>query len=223
MPVMQMPTSSKPTAFEDPERCPSPEMLKTGITHIVKTKPQPPMKPRRGVSFNKNVFVRETLHKADYTIEERENTWFQKFEMAQIKADMVATVRLFTRGALAEDTVEHCSRGLEFRPREGANRRKMNKFRALEAVLDEQDEQFVDGIINEKAISMVYQSVSLRCRKEAHDRGICDAMEVHGRILSPMIQSDNLSEKVRSSRRRLHQVLKRTVSKPKDKLISNDF
>ncbi|KAI2498839.1 hypothetical protein MHU86_15640 [Fragilaria crotonensis] len=222
MPVMQMPTSSKPTAFEDPERCPSPEMLKTGITHSVKTKPQPTTKPRRGVSFNKSVFVRETLHKADYTIEERENTWLQKDEMAQIKADMVATVRLFSRGVLAEDTSEHCSRGLEFRSREGAYRRKINKFRALEAVLDQQDEQFDTGIFNEKAISMIYQSVSLRCRKEAHDRGICDAIEVYGRILSPIIQSDNLSEKVRSSRRRLHQVLKRSVSKQKDKLINTD-
>jgi hypothetical protein len=215
MPVMQMAPSATPTPFQDRERCASAEMLKTDIKCVLKT--TPPMQLRRHrVSFNQNVLCRETLHKNDYTVEEKHNAWFQKAEMVQIKADMVATVRMITRGDLVDDTVEHSTRGLEFRSREGANKRKINKFRALEAVLDEQDEQFDCGIVNDRAISLVYQSVSLRCRKEAHARGICDAVTVHGRPLAPVSEGDNLSDRVRSSRSRLHDILKRNGGKGKD-------
>lgn len=219
---MQMAPSANPTLFQDRERCPSAEMLKSDIVCDVKA--TMPTKPRRQrVSFNQNVLVRETLHKNDYTIEEKEDAFFQKAEMTQIKAEMVATVRMIARGDLVEDTFEHCSRGLEFRSREGANKRKSNKIRALEAVLDEQDEQFDAGIINEKAISLIYQTVSLRCRKEAHDRGICDEMEVYGRALRASAPVNQGDDKLRSSRSRLHNILKRNVGKSKDTASSSNL
>ena len=218
---MQIKQFSTPaTAFQDCERCPSAEILKTENKEDVIAMPTSNERRLR-VSFNPKVYVRETLHSADYTDEEKVNSWYQKDEMAQIKDDMVAAVRMMIRGELLSDTREHCSRGLEFRSREGANQRKMNKFRALEAVLDEQDEQIDAGIFNDNAISLVYQSVSLRCINEAHKRGIRDAVDVHGRLSTSLGVST--SGKAHSTRKRIHQILRRNNGKPKSSITSIDI
>jgi hypothetical protein len=109
---------------------------------------------RAHARFNRAVFVRETLHIADYEPDEVIATWYQKDEMAQMKADMVDTVRSMLRGELENDNEEQCMRGLESRTRIGANKRQENKLRALEAVLDEQDREFEAGIIDERTISL---------------------------------------------------------------------
>lgn len=166
-----------PQHFDDiiaRDSCSSAEFDKT---NMVKTKQNaaqslPPQKKK--VSFNRLVFVRETLHIADYAFEEKRNTWFNKTEMQNIKAGMAATLRLIVSGNYQGDDDNHCSRGLEFRSRAGSRKRKENKLLALDAVLGEQDNQYNDGIINAKAISVVYQQVSLRPRIGAHERGVQD-------------------------------------------------
>jgi hypothetical protein len=166
---------------------------------------------RTQVRFNRAVFVRETLHIDDYEPHEVVATWYQKDEIAMIKEDMVATVRSKLRGELENDTEEYCLRGLEVRTRVEAYKRKENKLRALEAVLDEQDGQFNAGFINERVISLVYQRVSLRCRKEAYERGIRDEIDAYGRdrnatgCIAP--------EKPKAQRRNIHELLKRAGSK----------
>lgn len=168
---------------------------------------------RAHARFNRAVFVRETLHIADYEPDEVIATWYQKDEMAQMKADMVDTVRSMLRGELENDSEEQCMRGLESRTRIGANKRQENKLRALEAVLDEQDREFEAGIIDERTISLVYQRVSLRCRNEAHERGLRDEVEVYGK--DGDVSGCTAPERPKGSRRRIHELLKRAGSKSK--------
>jgi hypothetical protein len=144
--------------------------------------PLPPPQKKKTVSFNRLVFVRETLHISDYECEEKKNTWFNKTEMHNTKAAMVATLRLMLSGVEdldCEDSDQHCARGLEFRSRAGARKRKENKLLALEAVLGEQDDQFDKGIFNPTAISLVYQQVSRRPRISAHERGMKDEVAAY--------------------------------------------
>lgn len=212
MPIKLISVSAQENQLSDRKRYPSAEMDKLEITE----KDQPSTTPARirgHARFNRAVFVRETLHIADYEPHEVMATWYQKDEMAQMKADMVDTVRSMLRGELEHDSDEQCMRGLESRTRIGANKRQENKLRALEAVLDEQDREFEAGFIDERAISLVYQRVSLRCRNEAHERGVRDEIEAYGK--DGDFSGCAASERPKGSRRRIHELLKRAGSKSK--------
>ena len=73
------------------------------------------------------------------------------------------------------ESVEHCTRGLEYRTPEGSQKRQANKWNAIEAVLDEQQRQREECINDDETISSVYKSVSFQCQKEALERGLADA------------------------------------------------
>jgi hypothetical protein len=134
----------------------------------------PPSKQKKNVSFNEQAFMRETLHISDYNFEEKRNSWFNRIEMHNMKAAMAATLRLMVRGDLDSDSNHHCARGLEFRSRAGARKRKENNLLALEAVLGEQDNQYDKGIFNQTTISRVYHDVSRQSRISAYERGMKD-------------------------------------------------
>jgi hypothetical protein len=144
---------------------------------------------KRVVSFNKLVFIRETLHINNYTTDERKRVWYQKSELALAKVDMKRTIRLMIEGALLTDSDSHTLRGLEFRSRAGAIKRQENRLNALAAVLDEQDSQFGMGIQNEEAISLVYQRVSWKCKKEAFLLAKLDYKDVYNVPLSKVTEN----------------------------------
>eukprot|EP00545_Synedropsis_sp_CCMP1620_P008328 CAMPEP_0119003834 /NCGR_PEP_ID=MMETSP1176-20130426/793_1 /TAXON_ID=265551 /ORGANISM="Synedropsis recta cf, Strain CCMP1620" /LENGTH=220 /DNA_ID=CAMNT_0006955471 /DNA_START=33 /DNA_END=695 /DNA_ORIENTATION=+ len=203
-----MPPISATPHFDDctGDSCSSAEFDKS---NMLKKQPevQYTTSKKKKVSFNKLVFVRETLHIANYEHEEKRNTWFTKTEMRNIKVGMAATLRAILSGEYQGDDDRHCARGLEFRSRAGARKRKENKLMALEAVLKEQDDQYDDGIVNPTAISVVYQQVSLRPRISAHERGMNDEIAAYGdrRIVSEekpfrMLFGESAKRKTRSRR-----------------------
>jgi hypothetical protein len=195
-------------------RCPSPEMeiedgkngIKTTSSHAL---------TKRKVSFNKLVFIRETLHVNDFSPEEKVNVWYQRSEIEMIKDDIQFTVRLMVQGRLKEDTDIHCARGLEFRTSTGAKKRQENKLRALTAVLDEQDIQFDLGTVNQIAIADVYQHISKKCQRAAVERGKWDRHQAYDPGDCPSyISRESLNEKKEITRKRLHNFLKlRTIAR----------
>jgi hypothetical protein len=60
-----------------------------------------------------------------------------------------------------------CFRGLEYRTPEGAERRQNNKYLAWDAVMSEQETQYMMGEVNDEAIAHMYSQVSAACRKAA--------------------------------------------------------
>jgi hypothetical protein len=161
-----------------------------GTTFVMKSNNCVAMeRKKRVVSFNKLVFIRETLHINNYTTDERKRVWYQKSELALAKVDMKRTIRLMIEGALLTDSDSHTLRGLEFRSRAGAIKRQENRLNALAAVLDEQDSQFGMGIQNEEAISLVYQRVSWKCKKEAFLLAKLDYKDVYNVPLSKVTEN----------------------------------
>ena len=72
------------------------------------------------------------------------------------------------------DNEEHCSRGLEYRTREGAAARRANKWNAREAVLNEQHRQRELEIRNEKLLCQIYVAENCHSRLNALKLGIED-------------------------------------------------
>jgi hypothetical protein len=105
--------------------------------------------------------------------------WYQKNEQALMRMERKCSIRLMIQGALLTDSDTQTSRGLEFRSREGAVKRQENRLNALAAVLDEQESQFDMGLQNDEAISLAYQRVSWKCKKEAFILAKLDSKEAH--------------------------------------------
>ena len=78
-------------------------------------------------------------------------------------------------GETIEETGEHCTRGLEYRTNAGSQKRQFNKWSGMNAVLDEQHRQRVDGILDDEAIADVYKAAAHKCQQEALGRGLADA------------------------------------------------
>lgn len=95
-----------------------------------------------------------------------------------IRSAYSVTVRIMTTTTRClNDSMEHCTRGLEYRTPEGSQKRQTNKWNAVEAVLDEQHRQREEHVNDDEAISSVYKAVAFHCQQEALERGLADATD----------------------------------------------
>ena len=132
---------------------------------------------RRQVRFRDTVSVRPIKHIDDMSNEQVVNTWYGNNDFKENKKGLLQTVRMLMMTHVDNtiiDNDEYCSRGLEYRTREGAAARRANKWNALDAVLNEQHRQRELGIRNEKLLCQIYISENCHCRLNALKLGIED-------------------------------------------------
>ena len=170
---MIIPTPTKPCLLRE-NSCSSAEIE----THVNKTNPaEPVICQKRRLVFNENVVVRTIEHINDKTDEEILATWYKKSDYRAMKKEFAMTLRAIADGSYKGDCENHCARGIEFRSKEGSQRRKMNKFYSLVSVLDEQERQREENDESPEALSCVYVEANRRSRKEAQKFGDLDAQE----------------------------------------------
>jgi hypothetical protein len=118
----------------------------------------------------------DTLHfilsRHDYTAEEKQAAWFQEKEYAMITRECCKQVRKMENGESLKDK-KYCSRGLESHTRIAAISKSQNRKLAVNAVLDEQDEQELETP-DEEAISHAYCQVTSSCQLWASTIGLRD-------------------------------------------------
>ena len=73
-----------------------------------------------------------------------------------------------------QDGSTFCARGLEYRTPSGAQHRQLNKINAWDAVLDEQDRQWQEGVCDADALAQVYIASSSHCLKSARQIAMND-------------------------------------------------
>lgn len=130
---------------------------------------------KKAVRFYEVVSIRSTTHYRDMTSHEIASAWFSRSEMNEIKRNMAIEIKHMTLG---KPFPEGTTRGLEFRTREGSNRRKANKLNSIHAVLDEQDVQLMRGECSPEALRSVYLEHSLKCLSESQSLAKDDEIEV---------------------------------------------
>eukprot|EP00540_Astrosyne_radiata_P018581 CAMPEP_0116860966 /NCGR_PEP_ID=MMETSP0418-20121206/22745_1 /TAXON_ID=1158023 /ORGANISM="Astrosyne radiata, Strain 13vi08-1A" /LENGTH=168 /DNA_ID=CAMNT_0004495505 /DNA_START=56 /DNA_END=562 /DNA_ORIENTATION=+ len=113
--------------------------------------------------------VHFVLHANDYSDEE--------YNFKQMRKQFVETVTKVADGSYEGDNEDQCARGLEYRSREGALKRKENKLQGLQAVLEEQDRQYAESIEDDEALRYVYVANTRHCADEARRLGMHDAEE----------------------------------------------
>ena len=132
---------------------------------------------KKSVQFYKIIDIRSTIHINDMTDEEIARAWYSHGEMKSIKRTMTSEVNSMTLGEPIMGA-DHTTRGLEFRTREGRERKKTNRFVSINAVLDEQDIQFMRCYNDPNGLRKVYSGHSRRCLSESQALGKADQIEV---------------------------------------------
>ena len=158
-------------------RYPSPE-IETSVSKQGDVQDEQEPQPRRPkITFNVRVAVKQTIHRNDFTEEEKRRVWYKKADFSKMKQSFTHTVQLVGAGRYPGDNDEMTSRGLEYRHREGAMRRKTNKLNALYAVLDEQERQWREGYDSDEELRNAYLYHSVQCCHAAHILGQQDYEE----------------------------------------------
>ena len=156
------------------QRTPSSEM------QISRSKPKIVIS-KKSVQFFKIVDIRTTTHSKDMTDEEIARAWYSRKELMSMwvstKRTMTSEVSFTTLGEPIMGA-DHTARGLEFRTREGRERRKASRLASINAVLDEQDLQHMHGTNDPDDIRKVYIGHSRRCLSESQALGKADQIEV---------------------------------------------
>lgn len=113
------------------------------------------------------------LGRAEYTNEEKKSSWFQEDEYAQITKDCCKQVRKLEKGEELRDK-KYCSRGLEAHTRRASEAKSRTRRASFDAVLDEQDRQYEEGILDDDLISQFYIDASASSQLWAHRVALLD-------------------------------------------------
>eukprot|EP00934_Nitzschia_sp_Nitz4_P001599 Nitzschia sp. Nitz4//scaffold8_size234185//226408//227199//NITZ4_001307-RA/size234185-processed-gene-0.179-mRNA-1//-1//CDS//3329559956//1599//frame0 len=137
----------------------------------------------RVVTFNRNVGVRNHIHHHDYTDIEYHDTFSNHEDMDHYQADLRLTVVLMEKGELHHDTVDFCTRGLEYRTKKGMRARLENRIRARNLVLDLQEAQWNAHVHDDEEIAIAYQRETEHCALEARHLGMEDEIHMQDTLL----------------------------------------
>jgi hypothetical protein len=173
MPIALAPR--EPMLLRKEHRIPSAEMQTSQVKSKFSTSTSIAV-AKKTVSFYEIVSIRSTIHCNDMTDEEVFGSWYSRREMMAIKKSMSTEIKCMTDGRPFPD--EGTTRGLEFRTREGSDRRKANKLNSIHAVLDEQDVQQMRGICDPEGLRRAYLEHSRRCLAESQVLAKADEIEV---------------------------------------------
>jgi hypothetical protein len=129
------------------------------------------------VRFSQKIHVQKTLPRTDYTPEEVEACWYNDEGNQRIYRHCNEEIRKMNEGCTVDEDKKYLSRGLEGHTTVGAINKKRNISLAINAVLDEQLNQWEEGIFDENAIAEVYRKASSSCQLWANIVGRRDHRE----------------------------------------------
>jgi hypothetical protein len=83
---------------------------------------------------------------------------------------------LLLQGTPIDDQGSHCTRGLEYKTRDGRKRRGLRRRAARKTVLKEQADQIqLKGCVDSVALAHIYHELSIQSEREARMFGLKDA------------------------------------------------
>jgi hypothetical protein len=125
------------------------------------------------VRFAPTTEMRPSLARKDYTPLEMRACWFQDEEYSKIRKDCCKQIKKMQNGEVLKDK-KYCSRGLESHTRLAAISKTLNRQTAINAVLDEQEDQRQTGDVDEEDIAQRYQQATSSCQLWACIVGLRD-------------------------------------------------
>jgi hypothetical protein len=157
-------------------------LLQKGSTaqqeHCIKSKKRRPCR----VSFNGGVLQQPYIHVNDILDDDVNKAWYSRKELSETKSECRHTINRMIAGECHEEDTLYCSRGLERRTPASEKRHQQIKFDALDAVLDEQDRQWRDGVSDTESLARAYSACTSHSAKIAHAMAASDERAVYGKL-----------------------------------------
>lgn len=145
------------------------------MTATLVSKPSSRRKKRR-IRFHERVQFKTIRHVSEFTDDEISNGWYDKDDFNRMSDNVSDIAQLIADGETMLDGEEICSRGLEHIVEEElADYRAEKMINSIDAVLDEQEEQWDEGKEEPGLIAELYAEYAKPLLKEAHLIGLKDA------------------------------------------------
>jgi hypothetical protein len=109
----------------------------------------------------------------DYSDEAISSLWMDPLECKRIRDECLASVSMMNLGV--PESEDLCYRGLEWKGKEVARRRKINRARATVAILEEQEKQWQELENDPDSICALYRPFTQKSSFEAYRRAIRDS------------------------------------------------
>ena len=145
------------------------------MTAILVSKPSSKRKKRR-IRFHERVQFKTIRHVSEFTDDEITNGWYDKDDFNRMSDNVSEIAQLIADGETMLEGEELCTRGLEHIVEEElADYRAEKMINSIDAVLDEQEEQWDEGKEEPGLIAELYAEYAKPLLKEAHLIGLKDA------------------------------------------------
>jgi len=133
---------------------------------------------KRKITFHGRVQFKKIRHVSEFSEDEIRNGWYDTDDFAQMSDNVSEIAALVGKGKKSLNGEELCLRGLEhIIEEELADYRAEKMINSIDAVLDEQEQQWDDGIEDQEAIAKLYAEFGKGLLEEAHQLGLEDAKE----------------------------------------------
>ena len=165
------------------------------------------------VWFDPFVEIQETIHRSDFTEEEKEITWYSVEEVSAMRAMAKHEARLVETEDLVESK-DGSIRGLESRTKKGSRKKKILRMNSFAAVFLELDFQKSQDFYDDEAIAEAYFKYSMPSSIMAQRVGKKDETQARKCWRSPThcYQKETMRGKGDSSKRRGSRRSTRTAS-----------
>ena len=131
---------------------------------------------KRKIRFHERVQFKTIRHVSEFTDDEISNGWYDKDDFNRMSENVSDIAQLIEDGETTLDGEELCTRGLEHIVEEElADYRAEKMINSIDAVLDEQEEQWDEGKEEPGLIAELYAEYAKPLLKEAHLIGLKDA------------------------------------------------
>jgi len=145
------------------------------MTAILVSKPSSKRQKRR-IRFHERVQFKTIRHVSEFTDDEIRNGWYDKDDFNRMSENVSEIAQLIADGETHLDGEVLCTRGLEHIVEEElADYRAEKMINSIDAVLDEQEEQWDEGKEEPGLIAELYAEYAKPLLKEAHLIGLKDA------------------------------------------------
>jgi len=146
------------------------------MTAIPDDKPTSGKRQRRRIRFHERVQFKTIRHVSEFSDEEIKNGWYDKDDFNRMSENVSDIARLIADGETCLIGEELCTRGLEHIVEEElADYRAEKMINSIDAVLDEQEEQWDEGKEDPGLIAELYAEYAKPLLREAHLIGLKDS------------------------------------------------
>jgi hypothetical protein len=147
----------------------------------------------RKIQFHGRVQFKNIRHVSEFSEDEIKNGWYDKDDFNRMSDDVAEIAKMVGEGLKHRNGEYLCIRGLEHIVEEElANFRAEKMINSIDAVLDEQEEQWDEGIDEPETIAELYTEYAKSLAEEAHQIGLRDAEEGYKSFdLADLIHNNN--------------------------------